>query len=151
MVDYNAPDYAEEILEKLGGKVDVVLDCIGSLEGSVRPISTIAEKRTIVAILLPVIVRDATETVEPEYSFDVKGLVEWKEGVEVKGVRTHFYLEVSVSERDASLLHRPETTCGVGPVFFYTISLTILLEHFPRDSSATHDHAYALSQWRNQA
>jgi hypothetical protein len=47
-----------------------------------------------VAILLPVILRDATKSASPEYSVDVERCASWKEGVDVMGVRTHFYLEV---------------------------------------------------------
>lgn len=51
------------------------------------------------AVLLPVIVRDAGEGVgkEPVYSMDVEGEAGWREGVVVRGVRTHFYLDVSIS------------------------------------------------------
>ncbi|KAL9632003.1 MAG: hypothetical protein Q9164_005575, partial [Protoblastenia rupestris] len=90
--DYADEDVGERIEAKVG-RVDLVLDCIGSAEGSVRPISRIVgEGGAKVAILLPIIVRDATELVEPEYAMDGQAVAEWKEGVEVKGVRTHNYL-----------------------------------------------------------
>ena len=74
-----------------------MLDCIGSQTGSVRPLARIAQRGSKVAILLPVIVRDATETQHPEYTFDVESSAEWTKGVEAIGVRTHFYLDVSFS------------------------------------------------------
>ncbi|KAK5280557.1 hypothetical protein LTR40_006185 [Exophiala xenobiotica] len=46
-----------------------------------------------VAILLPVIVKDAAKGVKPEYEMDVKRCASWQSGVEAVGVRTHFYLE----------------------------------------------------------
>ncbi|KAF2871459.1 chaperonin 10-like protein [Massariosphaeria phaeospora] len=93
-VDYRnsgAVDAVRKIEEKEGKKVRFVLDCIGSLEGSVKPIAQIAKRGARVAVLLPVIVRDVSETEGPVYGMDVQGCAEWAEGVEVRGVRTHFY------------------------------------------------------------
>lgn len=88
-------DITKDIEISLGGKLDLVLDCIGSLPGSVEPISGIVGSGAKVAIMLPVIVRDASEEVEPEYAMDVGKVVDWQHGVEIKGVRTHNYLDVS--------------------------------------------------------
>jgi hypothetical protein len=44
---------------------------------------------------LPVILKDATGEEAPEYSMEVQPHAQWVEGVEVRGVRTHFYAEVS--------------------------------------------------------
>jgi hypothetical protein len=101
-------DYTdEEVVKKLldyvgegrdgGPRVPYVLDCIGSQEGTLRKISEIAERGTIVAIMLPVIVRHADEEVAPVYEMDVNKVLpgQWKEGVVLKGTRTHFYLQVS--------------------------------------------------------
>jgi len=74
--------------------IPFILDCIGSKEGSLTPIAKLAKKGAKVAVLLPVILRDATDTVAPEYVMDPRGVVDWEEGVEVRGVRTHFYLQV---------------------------------------------------------
>jgi len=57
------------------------------------PIAEISRKGTKVAVLLPVIVRDASETEAPKYTMDVGAAADWKEGVKVKGVRTYFYLK----------------------------------------------------------
>ncbi|KAH7394870.1 chaperonin 10-like protein [Phaeosphaeria sp. MPI-PUGE-AT-0046c] len=73
--------------------IPLILDCIGSKKGSIAPIAKIANAGSKVAILLPVIVQDSTETEDPEYEMDVKAAGEWKEGVEARGVRTHFYLD----------------------------------------------------------
>ena len=95
-VNYNSPTWKDDV-EKAIGDVDVVFDCIGSLEGSVKPIAGFVRRGVKVAVLLPVIVRDATEEVEPLYEMDVVKSTQWAEGVEVRGVRTHFYLDVSVT------------------------------------------------------
>lgn len=99
VISYSSPaaDLEREIETRLGGKVDLVLDCVGSRDGSVQPIAGIAEAGAKVAIMLPVVVRDASGDVESEYAMEVEKVVRWREGVEAKGVRTHFYLDVSPS------------------------------------------------------
>ena len=92
--DYRSSNVVAEILS-VAPKIQFILDCIGSLEGSLQPISKIAKKGSKAAILLPVILRDSSDTVDPEYGFDVSKVVEWEEGVDARGVRTHFYLNVS--------------------------------------------------------
>lgn len=92
--DYNESSVTEQILAAAADKgVRLVLDCIGSQSSSLTPITKIAGKGATVAVLLPVIVRDASETEAPIYTMDVQSAADWKEGVEVKGVRTHFYQE----------------------------------------------------------
>ena len=64
--------------------------------------------RGLVAVLLPVIVRNASDSEAPIYGMDVQEAAEWKEGDEARGVRTHFVLGVSIwkregCERDADL------------------------------------------------
>lgn len=96
--DYRDEHVTRDVKEWFGGeKGGLVLDCIGSFEGSLKPISRIVGGGTKVAVLLPVIVRDASDEVAPVYSMDVREGVEWEEGVDVRGVRTHFYLDVSFS------------------------------------------------------
>jgi NADPH:quinone reductase-like Zn-dependent oxidoreductase len=99
LFDYNDPDVVKSILAGSEGSakpaIPFILDCIGSQDGSVRPLARIAQSGAKVAVLLPVIIRDATETEAPEYSFDVPASAEWANGVETVGVRTHFYLDVS--------------------------------------------------------
>jgi len=96
--DYGESDVVEKILKAAGGgaKIPLIFDCIGSKAGSVAPISRIAEKKCRMAVLLPIIVKDASETVTPEYMMDVGAAAEWADGVEARGVRTHFYLDVSL-------------------------------------------------------
>ncbi|KAL6716215.1 hypothetical protein ACLMJK_005781 [Lecanora helva] len=92
LFDYNDPDVTDEISAAVGSEgVDLILDCIGSQASSVSPIARIARKETTVAVLLPVIVRDASETEAPEYSMNVQSAAQWSSGVIVKGVRTHFW------------------------------------------------------------
>jgi NADPH:quinone reductase-like Zn-dependent oxidoreductase len=93
--DYKSPSVVEEILDAAGGRVRLVLDCIGSKEGSLKPIAKIAKNGDTVAVLLPVIVKDASDTDAPVYSMVVDTEAEWEEGVDARGVRTHFYLDVS--------------------------------------------------------
>lgn len=99
--DYNDADVTEQILNscvKHSGRpiVPLVLDCIGSQSGSVQPITKVAQRGAKVAILLPVIMKDSTENALPEYAMDVEKVADWLDGVEARGVRTHFYLEVSI-------------------------------------------------------
>ncbi|PSN62264.1 GroES-like protein [Corynespora cassiicola Philippines] len=92
--DYSAPDVVGEISQ--AGPVPFILDCIGSQKGSMAPLSRIATKGAKVAVLLPVIVRDSSDDEDPIYSMDVAQAVAWDEGVDARGVRTHFYLEPDV-------------------------------------------------------
>ncbi|KAJ0165269.1 Zinc-binding alcohol dehydrogenase domain-containing protein cipB [Colletotrichum tanaceti] len=92
---YRDNDIVNKLVGVVGSEgVPFVLDCIGSVEGTLRPLAKIARKGTKVAVMLPVIVRDSTEDVDPEYEMDVSRVLtdEWAEGVELRGVRTHFYL-----------------------------------------------------------
>ncbi|EXJ94017.1 hypothetical protein A1O1_02410 [Capronia coronata CBS 617.96] len=96
--DYRAVDVEQDIMGFLhtqasSGGIGYVLDCIGSAEGSVRPVAQLAKAGTRVAILLPVILKDAAEGVKPEYEMDVEKVADWADGVVVSGVRTHFYLD----------------------------------------------------------
>lgn len=99
--DYRDANVASQILESTGGTntdgpaVPFILDCIASQSGSLANIAKIAQKGTIVAALLPVIIKDASETEAPEYAMDVQSAADWAEGVVANGVRTHFYQEVS--------------------------------------------------------
>lgn len=97
--DYNDSDVVQQILQAAPASSDasavpLILDCIGSQKGTVEPLAKIAQKGSKVAILLPIVVKDSTETTMPEYAMDVDAAADWAEGVEVRGVRTHFYLEV---------------------------------------------------------
>lgn len=90
--DYHDEDVHTQIIKAAsGGSVPYVLDCIASQQGSLARIAQVATKGTIVAALLPVIVRDATDDTAPEYSMDTQAAVDWADGVEARGVRTHFY------------------------------------------------------------
>jgi NADPH:quinone reductase-like Zn-dependent oxidoreductase len=102
--DYNDPDVVSSILQGAGsGGVSFVFDCIGSKQGSIAPISRIAVRGTRVAILLPVIVKDSTDEQDPEYEMDVEKAAGWAQGVDVRGVRTHFYLNVSIQKQNISV------------------------------------------------
>ncbi|UKZ92985.1 uncharacterized protein TrAFT101_007917 [Trichoderma asperellum] len=98
--DYNDSNVAEKILSYAGTisdtepRIPYILDCIGSLEGTLRPLTKIAEPGANVAVMLPVINVHASSNTPPEYEMDVsQSLVgEWREGVKLRGTRTHFYL-----------------------------------------------------------
>ncbi|CAI6342249.1 unnamed protein product [Periconia digitata] len=91
--DYNDADVIASISQTAQGSVPLVVDCIGSLKGSLTPLAKIATKGSKVAVLLPIIVKDSSESEDPEYAIDVETIVDWEEGVIAKGVRTHYYLE----------------------------------------------------------
>lgn len=76
----------------------LIIDCIGSKAGSLAPISRIAQRGSTVAAMLPVILIHATEDQTPEYSMDVASSAAWAEGVATRGVRTHYYAEVNISQ-----------------------------------------------------
>ncbi|KAI0181189.1 GroES-like protein [Hypoxylon sp. FL1284] len=90
--DYNSPTVVEDLLAKYGQPgpaFPLIVDCIGSLAGSLGPVSRIAAAGTTVAAMLPVVVKHATDTQAPEYSLDLRGSVPWADGVDARGVRTH--------------------------------------------------------------
>lgn len=98
--DYRDSGVEKEITEAVssggqnsGPSIAYILDCIGNLQGSVLPISKLAQKGAKVAILLPIVIRDATDGVKPEFEMDVEESATWVPGVEVAGVRTHFYMD----------------------------------------------------------
>ncbi|KAG9255167.1 chaperonin 10-like protein [Emericellopsis atlantica] len=94
--DYTKPGVEAAIVKHIGAAgVPYIIDCIGSVEGTLRPLSKIAHNGTRVAIMLPMIIRDATEEEEPLYESNPANVLpgEWAEGVILRGVRTHFYLE----------------------------------------------------------
>lgn len=97
--DYRKPDVVDNILDYLKDenepKAPYILDCIGSLNGTLEPLAKIAQRGSRVAVMLPVIIKDATEDEEPVYEMDVSKCIpdKWAEGTIVRGVRTHFYLQ----------------------------------------------------------
>lgn len=78
--DYNNSVVVSSI-RQAGGETGIprILDCIGSKSGSIAPISQIAQSGSKVAILLPVIVRESTETQDPEYEMDVGAAANWED------------------------------------------------------------------------
>ena len=99
--DYRAGNIIDQILAETRTKpkaaspaIPFIVDCIGSKSGSLQPLSHIAQSGARVAVMLPVIVKDASEHTAPEYAMDAQTEAAWKEGVTVRGVRTHFYLDV---------------------------------------------------------
>ncbi|KAF4781382.1 zinc-binding dehydrogenase [Colletotrichum scovillei] len=92
--DYRDKHVVQSIQDHLGPKgVPYVIDCIGHLSGSLGPITHLADPGTKVAVMLPVVIKDPTEIEAPVYQMTEPAEGQWKEGVVVKGVRTHFYLK----------------------------------------------------------
>ncbi|KAK4250405.1 chaperonin 10-like protein [Corynascus novoguineensis] len=103
--DYREGDVVGKVLGYLEGlekkennkegrpRVPYIVDCIGSKEGTLRPLTRIADKGSRVAVMLPVINVHTTKDQKSELEMDVgKVLVgEWKNGVELRGVRTFLY------------------------------------------------------------
>ncbi|KAK0671416.1 chaperonin 10-like protein [Cercophora samala] len=97
--DYRNPGVVGEIgryLDREGGagpRIPYFVDCIGSRDGTLKPLSEIAERGSKVAVMLPVIEVNAAEGRRPVFAADVKNVegVVWQEGVEVRGVRTLDY------------------------------------------------------------
>ena len=83
--------------------VPFILDCIGSKDGSLAPITKIAQEGAKVAVLLPVIVVDATDDTTPVYALEAEKEASWAKGVTVRGVRTHFYLQVRNNPLSAAM------------------------------------------------
>ncbi|KAM0564006.1 hypothetical protein ACHAPJ_000214 [Fusarium lateritium] len=96
--DYRKDDVVDQILKYINNrsepKLPYIIDCIGSLQGTLKPLSKIAQRGSNAAVMLPVILKDATAEEEPEYEMDASKVLvgEWADGVEIRGVRTHFYL-----------------------------------------------------------
>jgi Zn-dependent alcohol dehydrogenase len=107
--DYRREGVVEDVLGYVGRgvqgaqgpRVPFILDCIGSVEGTLRPLAKIAEAGSKVAIMLPVIKVHASEDQASEVEMDVNRVLpeEWKKGVELKGTRTFFYMKVCSNQR----------------------------------------------------
>ncbi|KAI1127500.1 GroES-like protein [Nemania abortiva] len=93
--DYRSPTIVDDLLKGAQGgegpAFPLIVDCIGSQEGTLAPISKVAQSGSTVAVMLPVILKHARKDIAPEYSMDATTSVEWAPGVNVSGVRTHFY------------------------------------------------------------
>ncbi|KAK5987354.1 Trans-enoyl reductase lepG-like protein [Cladobotryum mycophilum] len=72
-----------------------IIDCIGSVSGTLAPLSKIAQRGSRVAVMLPIVIRDPTDTQAGEYSMNPSEFFAdaWAEDVELIGVRTMFYLQ----------------------------------------------------------
>lgn len=116
VLDYIQADVVQQISALFGKHAGsaLILDCVGSSQGSIAPIAKVAEKGAIVAVLLPVIVKDVSNTDVPEYSLDAGAAAPWADGVTVRGVRTHFYLEVCPTDSPHRNLARGLITTSVG-------------------------------------
>ncbi|KAI1743803.1 GroES-like protein [Xylaria scruposa] len=93
--DYRSSTVVEDLLKSAQGRevpaFPLIVDCIGSQQGTLTAISKVAQSSSTVAVMLPVIVKHASDESAPEYSMDASTSVEWAPGVNIAGVRTHFY------------------------------------------------------------
>lgn len=96
--DYADEDVCEQIIAA-EPNIPYIVDCIGSMDKTLRPLTKIARRGAKVAVMMPVIVRDATVDQEPLYAMSAKECHEgeWNDGVELIDVRTHYYQNVSTS------------------------------------------------------
>jgi len=93
--DYSSENVVLDIKDTADSKISFVIDCIGSKEGSLAPISKIVTSGARVAILMPVIVVPSTPMSQsPLYSLEPESQADWALEVDVRGVRTHHYAEV---------------------------------------------------------
>ncbi|KAH7322679.1 zinc-binding dehydrogenase [Stachybotrys elegans] len=92
--DYREADVTDQI-RALQTHIPYIVDCIGHVDGTLRPLSKVATRGSVVAVMLPVIIRDATADHEPVLGMDPNELkqIKWEEGVTLRGVRTFFYDE----------------------------------------------------------
>ncbi|KAB8360963.1 hypothetical protein FH972_024695 [Carpinus fangiana] len=113
-----------------GPAVPLIVDSIGSVSGSLAPISAIASTGTRVAVLLPVLIRAPSVKGPPEYAMDVKLMAKWQDGVEVEGVRTHFYMEnEALKERlQSEMLPELVRTGAIRPIRQRLITGSTMLE-----------------------
>ncbi|XXG96865.1 hypothetical protein Hte_003156 [Hypoxylon texense] len=92
--DYRSPTVVDDLLRAYrqadGPAFPLIIDCIGSL-GTVGPVSKVAQSGATVAVMLPIILKHATDEEPPEYAMDAQSSAQWAEGTVVRGVRTHFY------------------------------------------------------------
>lgn len=103
--DYRDPDVGKHLLEAVAQQQQQqekpafprIIDCIGSLRGTLEPILAVAQPGSTVAVMLPVIVRHPSADAAPEYAMDVENCgLAWPAGVKVRGVRTFFVFQVRV-------------------------------------------------------
>ncbi|PSR92243.1 chaperonin 10-like protein [Coniella lustricola] len=94
LFDYGQVDVIAQIKERYE-HIPYFIDCIGSVQGTLTPLSKIAGSGSVVAVMLPVIVAHASAAEAPEYEMDVSKVLagQWQQGVELRGVRTHFYTQ----------------------------------------------------------
>ncbi|KAI0165895.1 GroES-like protein [Xylariaceae sp. FL1272] len=93
--DYRRSNVVEHVLRSARSSTTpvypLIVDCIGSQTGTLEPLSKIAQSGSVVAVMLPVILTHSSDDVIPEYTLDAAAGASWEAGVQVRGVRTHFY------------------------------------------------------------
>ncbi|KAH8157797.1 hypothetical protein CIB48_g10448 [Xylaria polymorpha] len=97
--DYRNPTVVEDLLKSAQGRqapaFPLIVDCIGSQQGTLTSLSKVAQSGSTVAVMLPVILKHSSNETAPEYSMDASASIEWAPGVNVLGVRTHFYWKLT--------------------------------------------------------
>ncbi|KAI1344232.1 GroES-like protein [Xylariaceae sp. FL0016] len=129
--DSNVVDNLLRTCEKSPAPVfPLIVDCIGSQIGSLEPISKMAQSGSTVAVMLPVIVKHATTVDAPEYSMDPDKCNRWTSGVNVRGVRTHFYWKNTIFKEKLQTEIMPKLLADgvVKPLKYEVIEGDTLLE-----------------------
>ncbi|PYI14029.1 alcohol dehydrogenase [Aspergillus violaceofuscus CBS 115571] len=96
VVDYREPNVVDSILEivnksKLSAPVRAV-DCVSSKSGSLQHLARIASlPGSIVAAVLPVVLRSPSDPAGVQLSADVEGEVSWAPGVEVHSIVSYTF------------------------------------------------------------
>ncbi|KAI0602936.1 GroES-like protein [Biscogniauxia sp. FL1348] len=132
--DYRSPSVVDDLLNvQPNGPTPtypMIIDSIGSQAGSLTPISRIAQHGTTVAVMLPVILKHASDAEAPEYSMDASTSASWGAGVNVRGVRTHFYWKNEMFREKLQLEIMPALLAqgAVKPIRYRIIEGETLLE-----------------------
>ncbi|KAE8372630.1 hypothetical protein BDV26DRAFT_297690 [Aspergillus bertholletiae] len=73
--------------------IPYILDCIGHVDGTLRPLSRIAGAGSILAIVVPIIIRHATSDEAPQLSLDPSTILvgEWVGGIQIVPAMAFFY------------------------------------------------------------
>lgn len=93
-------DYTEStVVEQISaatGQIPYILDCIGHVDGTLRPLSKIAGAGTRVAVVVPIVVHHSTTDTEPQLSLDPSTILvgEWNGGVQLVPIMAFFYGQV---------------------------------------------------------
>ncbi|KAE8337106.1 hypothetical protein BDV24DRAFT_177973 [Aspergillus arachidicola] len=92
LFDYTESSVTEQI-SAAAEHIPYILDCIGHVDGTLRPLSKIAGAGSTLAVVVPIIIRHATSDVAPQLSLDPSTILvsEWVGGVQIVPIMAFFY------------------------------------------------------------